>query len=257
MKLLHLVGFTLSVFLTASVYAQDDYVIADKKNAKASLKKDIYTVPNPDYTSYFISPTAYTITKRDFRIANNDLLFLKLTYGLSSNTNISLNTSLFGSLIGSLKHQLKVDEEKSIALSASFGEFFMTLKDTSVMFSGVDACFTLGNHQNNLSFGTGFWFINSNIEMIQNKKQFYAHSINFGIQSQLAKKIYVMVDGYYFTNYSMFAGAAGLKFIIKTRYALNLGVMPMLRNDIRNNRYDIKPFVLPVASFRMLIERRD
>ena len=63
MKLLHLVGFTLSVFLTASVYAQDDYVIADKKNANASLKKDIYTVPNPDYTSYFISPTAYTITK--------------------------------------------------------------------------------------------------------------------------------------------------------------------------------------------------
>lgn len=257
MKLLPLIGFSLTVFLTTNVFAQDDYVVNSKKNPNASLKKDIYTIPNPDYTSYFISPTAFTLTKRDFRIANNDLLFFKLTYGLTSNTNISINTSLFGSLIGSVKHQLKLDEDKSIALSASFGEFFMSLKDTSVMFSGIDACFTMGNHQNNISFGTGFWFINSNIDIIQEKKQFYAHSLNFGIQSQLSKKIYVMVDGYYFTNYSLFAGAAGLKFIIKTRYALNLGVMPMLRNDIRNNRYDIKPFVLPVASFRMLIERRD
>ncbi len=239
-------------------FAQDDdYVVKDKKSAKPLFKKDIYNTPNPDYTSYFISPTAFTLTKRDFRLASNDLVFFKVTYGLTSNSNVSLNTSLFGTIIGSVKHSIALQENQQLSFSASFGDFTASLKDTNILFGGGDANFTLGDHQNNVTFGTGFHAVKSNIDLIQDKRQVFVHTLNFGVQRQIGQKTYLMVDGYYFTNFSILTGAAGLKFVIKTRYALNVGVMPILWKTIRSTRYDIKPNRIPVVSFRMLIERKD
>lgn len=239
---------------------EEDYVLKDKnsRTSKRGLKdkKDIYEISNPDYTSYFISPTAYTLTKRDFRLASNDIMFFKGTYGLTDHTNISINTSLFGSLIGSIKQSIDIDENQKLAFSASIGDFTASIKDTNILFTGADACFTLGNHQNNISIGTGFYYIKSSIDIFNDRKEFYAHVISFGLQNQIKKKIYVMVDGYYFTNYSILTAALGFKFIIRTRYNLNVGVMPILWNDIRSSRYDIKPTMIPVVSFRMLIERK-
>ncbi|MGE0561927.1 MAG: hypothetical protein AB7O47_08935 [Flavobacteriales bacterium] len=232
--------------------------MSGKKSKNGSiLNKDIYDLKNPDYTSYFISPTAFTITKRDFRLASNDVLFFKGTYGLTSKTNVSLTTSLFGSIFGSVKHSINLQDEKTLSFSGSAGNFTASLKDTNIIFTGTDVIFTLGNHQNNVSLGTGFYFIKSNIDIVYDKREFFLHAVTFGIQNQLSKKVYLMVDGYYFTNYNMFTAAAGLKFIIKTRYCLNAGIMPIVRDDIRTSRYDIKSVMIPVISFRMLIERKD
>ncbi len=251
--------FCLILFSFFKVQAQNDeeYVESYKNTKKPIFSKDLYEYKNPDYTSYFISPTAFTITKRDFRIAGNDFIFYKLTYGLTGKTNVSINTSLFGSIIGSIKHSFDVRENNRFALSASFGDFTAALKDTSIWFGGADAVYTIGNHENNMSFGTGFYSIKTNLELLQRNKLFYFHSITFGIQRQIAKKTFLMAEGYYFTNYSIFTGAGGLKFIIKSKYALNIGVMPILWNNIRQNRYSPKPFVIPVVSLRMLIKRRD
>lgn len=254
-------GFLIIInflFVSLCFSQTDDYVISGKKsNNNSILKKDIYDVKNPDYTSYFLSPTAFTITKRDFRLASNDILFFKGTYGLTSKTNLSLTTSLFGSILGSLKHSINLQNEKTLAFSGTVGNFTASLKDTNVIFTGVDAVFTIGNHQNNVSLGTGFYFIKSNIDIVYDKREFFVHAITFGIQNQISRKVYVMVDGYYFTNYNMFTAAAGLKFVIKTRYSLNAGIMPIVRDDIRTSRYDIKSVIIPVVSFRMLIERKD
>lgn len=237
---------------------EDEYVFKNKSNPKKKSisNKSIYDVPNPDYTSYFLSPTAFTLTKRDFRLASNDIMFFKATYGLTDHTNVSLNTSLFGSLIGSIKQSIDIDDNQKLAFSASVGDFTASLKDTNVLFTGVDACFTFGDHQNNISFGTGFYYIKSSFDILYDRKEFYAHVITFGIQRQISRKTYIMVDGYYFTNYSILTAAAGFKFIIRSRYNLNIGVMPILWNDIRGSRYDVKPTMIPVFSFRMLIERK-
>lgn len=239
---------------------EDDYVLKDKNNKtskrKLKDKKDFYGISNPDYTSYFISPTAFTLTKRDFRLASNDILFFKGTYGLTDHTNISINTSFFGTLIGSIKQSIDIDEHQKLAFSASIGDFTASIKDTNILFTGADACFTLGDHQNNISFGTGFYYIKSSIDIFNDLREFYAHVISFGFQNQISKKIYVMVDGYYFTNYSILTAAAGFKFVIRTRFNLNIGVMPILWNDIRSSRYDIKPTMIPVVSFRLLIDRK-
>lgn len=247
--------------LTFCIAQEDEDYVLKNKNSRKSIrqltdKKDIYDISNPDYTSYFISPTAFTITKRDFRLASNDIMFFKVTYGLTDHTNISINTSLFGSLIGSIKQSIDIDENQKLAFSASLGDFTASLKDTNILFTGADACFTLGDHQNNISFGTGFYYIKSSIDIFNDRRELYAHVISFGLQNQITKKTYFMVDGYYFTNYSIFTAALGFKFIIRTRYNLNVGVMPILWNDIRSSRYDIKPTMIPVVSFRMLIDRK-
>lgn len=247
------------MYTTISFAQSDDYVLDKKKqhNISPQFQKDIYDTKNPDYTSYFISPTAFTITKRDFRFASNDILFLKGTYGLTSNTNVSLTSSLFGSIFGSVKHSFNLQNEKTLSLSASAGNFTAFLKDTNIVLTGTDAVFTIGDHQNNVSIGTGFYFIKSNIDIVYDKREFFIHAITFGIQNQISKKVYLMADGYYFTNYNFFTAAAGLKFVIKTRYCLNTGIMPFVRDDIRTTRHDIKSVFLPVISFKMLIERKD
>ncbi len=246
-------------FIKLSCFAQveDDYVNKNQSKSKPLFNKKIYEISNPDYTSYFLSPTAFTLTKRDFRIASNDFIFVKGTYGLTDKLNISLNTSLFGSLIGSLKQRIDLGEQKSLSFSASLGNFTFTLKDTNILFSSADANFTFGTIQNSITVGTGMSFIKSNIDLVNDKRKFLMHFITFGLQNQLSRKVYFMVDGYYFTNYNILTAAAGFKFVIKTRYTLNAGVMPILWNDTRRSRYDIKPMMIPVVSFRMLIERKN
>lgn len=247
----------MSLFTTHFCIAQEEDYVLEGKKSKNVFSKNSFEIKNPDYTSYFISPTAFTITKRDFRLASNDLIFFKGTYGLTSTTNISLNSSLFGTLIGSLKQSINLEEEKTLSFTASFGDFTASLKDTNILFMDVDANFTFGNHQNNFTIGTGVNYIKSNIDLVSTKNEIVIHTINFGFQNQISRKIYVMVDGYYFTNFNILAAAAGFKFVIKTRYTLNAGVMPILWNNIRSSRYDIKPMMMPVLSFRMLIERKD
>lgn len=238
---------------------EEDYVLNNHKtkNLDPNFKKNIYDIVNPDYTSYFISPTAFTIPKYNFRLANNDLLFFKGTYGLTNNTNISLTTTLFGSIIGSIKHAINLDDEKTLSFSASFGDFTASLIDTNILFSNVDVNFTFGTHQNSFTIGTGGSFISSNIELISSKQQIFIHTLNFGFQTQISRKGYVMIDGYYFTNYNILTAAAGLKFIMGKRFTLNVGVMPILWNNIRSSRYDIQPVIMPVASFRVLLGRKD
>ena len=236
---------------------EDEYVFKNKSHPKKKSisNKSIYDVPNPDYTSYFLSPTAFTLPKRKIRLANNSLFFIKGTYGLTNTTNVSVTTTLFGSMIGSIKQSINLDDEKTLSFSASFGDFTASLKDTNILFTGADANFTFGNHQNNITIGTGVYFFSSNIELVNYKKQFFAHAITFGLQNQISRKMYIMIDGYYFTNYSVLTAAAGLKFVIGKRFTLNAGIMPILWNDTRSSRYDIKPFLMPVVSFRTLLGR--
>jgi hypothetical protein len=241
-----------------SSFAQDDYVLESESNSKTKeINKAIFNKPNPDYTSYFTTPTAYTLTKRDFRLASNDILFFKISYGLTSNTTISLNMSAFSSLIGSIKQNIKKNENVCVSITASLGDLTSGIKDTSVLFTGGSGQATIGNHQNNVTVGTGFYYINSNIEMINEEHEFFFHTINAGFQKQLSKNVYLMIDGLYFTNYNILTGGAGFRFVIKTKYSINAGLMPIFWNNIRTTRHDFTSGVIPFFSARMLIERKD
>ncbi|MCB9359703.1 MAG: hypothetical protein H6587_11705 [Flavobacteriales bacterium] len=247
----------LFTFYYYSLFAQDEYVLDTDNSKTTEINKAIFNKPNPDYTSYFTTPTAYTLTKRDFRLASNDILFFKVSYGLTSNSTISLNMSAFSSLIGSIKQNIKKNENICISITASLGDLTSGLKDTTVLFTGCSGQATIGDHQNNLTIGTGIYYINSNVEMINEETEFFFHTINAGFQKQLSKNSYLMLDGLYFTNYNILTGGIGFKFVIKTKYSVNAGVMPVIWNNIRTTRHDFTSGVLPFFSVRMLIERKD
>tara|TARA_R110001592_G_scaffold88758_4_gene261314 strand:- start:427 stop:1197 length:771 start_codon:yes stop_codon:yes gene_type:complete len=252
-------GFILlfsSIYFTAA-FAQDDYVLESDNSKTTEINKAIFNKPNPDYTSYFTTPTAYTLTKRDFRLASNDILFFKASYGLTNNTTISLNISAFSSLVGSIKQNIKRNENVSVSITASIGDLTSGLEDTTVLFTGGSGQATIGDHQNNVTIGTGIYYINSSVEMINEESEFFFHTINAGFQKQLSKNIYLMIDGLYFTNYNILTGGAGFKFVIKTKYSINAGLMPIFWNNIRSTRYDFTSGVIPFFSARMLIERKD
>ncbi len=244
--------FCLFSFLA---YAQDDYVIDANDLDKPVIKKSISDVPNPDYTSYFTSPTAFTLSSRDFRLASNDIIFFKCSYGISSKTTLTANMSLFGSLIASVKQQIHEGENHTVSFTASMGDFTASIRDTTIFFTGASAQLTFGDYQRNFTIGTGFHYVYSNIDVVNENNEFYFHTINAGYQNQLNKYLYLIVDGYYFTNYNLFSGGAGLKFIIKRKYSLNVGVMPLLFNDVRSSRYQVSGGVIPFFAVRMLIAR--
>ena len=242
-------------FSCINLFAQDDYVLEDYKTNETNIIEDHYDKPNPDYTSYFMTPSAYTLTSRDFRFASNDIIFLKASYGFTNNTTASLNVSMFSSVVASVKQNIKRNETVSLSITASVGDLYAASEDTTVAFTGGSFQATIGDHQNNLTFGTGVYYIGSNIDIINEQSQFFFHTVNVGFQNQISKHIYFLAEGLYFTNYSVFTGGVGLKFVVKRKYSINVGAMPVLWNNIRTSRHDFSSGVIPFFSVRMLIER--
>lgn len=252
--------FSLLFFFLIPVYffAQDDYVDENRSNKKEKQvvkTRPVHFLPNPDYTSYFLSPTAYTLSSRDFRLASNDLIFYKCSYGVSNKTTLSASGSLFSSLVGSVKHKIKQSEEFDLSITASLGDLYAASSDTTILFTGTELIATLGDYENNFSFSTGFHYLYSNIGLIDDNEELSFHHVAIGYQRQLTRTILVSAEGMYFTNHNIFTGGAGFKFIIKRKYLLATGVMPIIWNNIRPSRYDQTSLILPFFSLRMLIER--
>ena len=87
--------------------AQNDaYVIEQPDN---QLKNNFEKLKNPDYTSYLLSSSSFTLKKREIRIVNTDIIFAKGSYGLTDNTTASLSISLIGTLVASIKQQIKIN----------------------------------------------------------------------------------------------------------------------------------------------------
>jgi len=114
--------FFIAAFCCATCYAQnEDYVV--KKPIKPHRNPILFSqIDNPDYTNYFLTPTAFSLPRRDIRASGTDIIFAKGSYGLTNKTVVSANISMFGMITGAIKSQLEINEDISIAATASFGE---------------------------------------------------------------------------------------------------------------------------------------
>jgi hypothetical protein len=251
--------FILSIvpFLT---FAQDDYVITEQIQEKPQSR--VFSgLPNPDFTNYTFTASAYTLHKRDFRFSNTDIFFLKGSYGLSNKTMVSLNLSALGTFIGSVKHKININDGMDLGLTASMGQALMipgdSLAEDSIINSvGGQAVISLGDHQNNISGGYGFYYAESNYDMIDGDRSLYLNNFFVAVQKQISPKTYLMAEGMYFLNYNSFVGSIAFKFIIKTRWSLVAGLMPVFRNGrIGPNRTSFEGGVIPVIALRLYLDR--
>ena len=244
--------FFLLFFALISTKAQDeDYVISKPDNTENLFNP----IPNPDFTNYLLTSSAYTLKSRDMRISGTDIIFAKGSYGLTNNTMASISISLVGTLISSIKHQIHINENLKLGVSGSIGQLLSIPEDSMVFFAGGQSMITLGDIQNNITFGTGFYYAKGTFDLLNEKREFFLSNAYIATQKQVGRRVYIIAEGIYFWNYNVFSGAAGVKIIIKEHMALGFGVMPIGWRDPTINRTNIEASAIPIISFRMLLDR--
>jgi hypothetical protein len=235
------------------LYAQDEEYVIDQPKSK--IDKFINKTENPDFTNYSLTASAYTLDKKDFRLATTDIIFTKLSYGISNNTMASVNISLIGTFVGALKHQFHVSDNLKLGMSCSGGQIYDVGEDTVVNFLGGQTMITLGDIQDNITIGTGIYYANSNQAIINREKEFLLSNVYASTQKQIGRKTYLMAEAIYFWNYKVISGALAFKFIIKTKMSLIAGIMPIYWNGNSAARIESQTSSIPLISFRMLLNK--
>jgi hypothetical protein len=259
-----------SIFLI-SINAQEvEYVItepkeAEKKEFKKPTQSDSNSIANPDYISYFLNSTAYTLNKKKIRLSGTDIIFIKGSYGITDNTMASVNISVFGTFTGSVKQQINLSDYIKAGVSVTGGRIIyyandgsanQSYSDSSIYMVGGQAMITLGDRQDNLTIGTGFYYVRSNLDLFGNgPENIYLNDIYIGFQKQLGKRFYLMGEGMYFVGQRVFTGALGIKFVLGDKMALTFGIMPFGGNDPSTNSTYVAPIAIPLISFRLLLGR--
>ncbi|PKP47763.1 MAG: hypothetical protein CVT95_05260 [Bacteroidetes bacterium HGW-Bacteroidetes-12] len=245
-------------FIYASLIAQDDeYIIEDPSKKGVNATFDKTQISNPDYTSYFLMPTAFTLKKKEIRLASTDLVFAKGSYGLSDRTTVSINLSAFTMLTLGLKHSIKVSEDITIAGTISGGQLLNINPDTLSFIGGANLLISFGDIQNNFSAGVGLYYMYSNFDFIDEDREITFFHFFIGAQRQISKKLYLVIDGIYFPTYQVYTGGIGVKLTLGKKISLGLGIMPIAWNDVSTNRgVELQPVAIPLLSFKMLLNKQ-
>lgn len=253
--------FFFSLFLTISntYFAQDDYVISKPIEPQKKASNILFgKMDDPDFTNYFFTASAYTLKSRDIRISNTDILFTKGSYGLTNNTTASINFSFFGTITGSLKHKIELNEALNLGFSVGGGSLAtIGAGSDSIMFiGGGQSMITYGNHNDNITFGIGYYHVKSTFEFDNGDDEIPLYKIYVGLQKQIGRRVFILADGMYFADFNLFTGGIGVKIIIKDYMTLLLGVMPITQEYNYLNSTQIRESViLPVISYRIWLDR--
>jgi len=223
--------------------AQDDYVISKPITQKINSYEKL---DNPDFTNYLLSSSSFTLKKRDIRVSNTDILFAKGSYGITNNTTVSLSMSLIGGFVASIKQQINLSDELKMGVSASVGQIVSIPTDSIIFFTGGQTMVTLGDFQNNITFGLGFYYAKSSFKIVNNEKEFFLSNIYVATQKQLGRRVYLIAEGIYFNNYNVLSGALGVKITIKESMTLGFGVMPLAWIDPSINSSNIEANAIPL-----------
>jgi len=262
MKNLFFTILCISFSVTAFAQTDDDYVNEDKTTTpkqKRSIDGDaiiIYGISNPDYTNHFLTPTSLTLKKGEIRLASSDIIFAKASYGLTNSTTISVNSALFGMFIPSIKQSITISNELTIAASISGGQLLSISSDSVIAFGGGSAMGTLGNIQNNFTFGAAFYYTKGTFDFVNNEDELSFLHFFIGGHRQISQRVFISFDVMYFPTYQVYTGSAGVKITIRENMSLGIGVMPIAWNDVStNNGVEFQPILIPLLSFKMLLNK--
>lgn len=254
----------LYVLFSVAAFAQTDDDYVNENNPKSSKQKrtfngdetTIYGISNPDYTNHFLTPTSLTLKKGEIRVASSDIIFFKASVGITNSTTVSVNTALFGMLMPSIKQSFSVNNELTIAASLSGGQLLAINEDSIIVFGGGSLMGTLGNIQNNFTFGAAFYYAKGTFDFANSEDELSFFHFFIGGHRQVSQRMFISFDVMYFPSYQVYTGSAGVKITIKENMSLGLGVMPIAWNDVStNNGVEFQPILIPLLSFKMLFNK--
>lgn len=237
--------------------AQDDYVITEVVEPKKKANNILFgRMDDPDYNNYFLTASAYTLKSRDIRISNTDLLFTKGSYGLTNNTTASINFSFFGTLTGSIKYKIDLNENLKLGFSVGGGSVGTISSDSVIYVGGGQGMITLGNHNDNLTFGIGYYHVKSTFDLGGGSDEIPLYKIYVGLKKQVGRRVFIVADGIYFADFNLFTAGIGVKITIKDYMSLLIGVMPITQEYNYLNSTQIREsIILPVISYRIWLDR--
>lgn len=244
--------FILSCLAILQTKAQDNEYVIDKPSEP--VKTDLKKLKNPDYSNYLLSSSSFTLKRKEIRAANTDIIFSKVSYGLTDKTTVSLSISLIGTFVASIKQQINLANKLKLGFSAAVGQITTLPTDSIIYFTGGQTMITLGDHQDNITFGLGFYYAKSSFKVINDEKEFFLSNIYIATQKQLDRRIYLIAEGIYFNNYNILSGALGVKITIKESMTLGFGIMPIAWIDPSVNTSNIETNAIPLITFRMLLD---
>ena len=242
----------LTLLISANFsFGQDNYVIK-KPTKNSSLIKD--SISNPDYTNYLLNSSALTLKKGTARLSNAFIIYTKCSYGITNNSTISASLSLVGTFIGSFKQQISLTKELKLGLSGSIGQLASLPTDSTVYFTGIQSMVTLGDIQNNITFGISYYYAKSSFDLVAEDRELFLSNFYIAGQKQIGRRVYLIAEGMYLESYKVFSGSIGTKITIKRKMTLGLGIIPIAQRQYGISSSRIETGILPYISFRILFD---
>ena len=247
----------LLLIIGTTLFAQDDYVITEPQETKKKANNILFgKMEDPDFTSYFLTASSFTLKSRDIRISNTDILFTKGSYGLTNNTMASVNFSFFGTITGSIKHKIDLDDDLKLAFSLGGGSLSSISSDSVMYVGGGQTMLTYGDHNDNITFGLGYYHVKSTFDFNNGNSNLPLYKVYAGLQKQIGRRVFILADVIYFADFNLITGGVGVKIIIKDYMTLLIGVMPITQEyQYLNSRQIRESIILPILSYRIFLDR--
>lgn len=121
-----------------------------------------YWYPNPNASRYFFGPSAIPLRKQEGYYQNADVLINSANYGITKNFSIQAGTIIPFAVFLMPKFGFKVKENFHLGGGMIFASTLIKFRATNYKVGALYGLATMGNNNNNITFGAGYGFSDMN-----------------------------------------------------------------------------------------------
>ena len=121
-----------------------------------------YWYPNPNSSRYFFGPSAIPLRKQEGYYQNADVLLNSANYGVTKNFSIQAGAIIPFAIFLMPKFGFKVKENLHLGGGMVYASTLIKFRKTNYKVGALYGLATLGNNNNNITFGAGYGFSDMN-----------------------------------------------------------------------------------------------
>lgn len=215
------------VFVTTSgtVHRINPARIYREREVRGRIESGRFYAADPNLSRTFFAPTGRSVGKGDGYLVLHELFFLSAGYGVGSGITLSAGVSLIpgaGDQLVWFAPKVTFLERPNFALST--GVLLLTITGSSGAGGILYGAATVGDHRRSLSFGTGFFYGDGEIE---SRPVFQLSG-----DATLGRGVKVMTENYMMPGVSSNTiSSVGLRFIVTPRFTVDLAGFTVTGED--------------------------
>jgi len=133
-----------------------------RKIEEKDMHRRKYWYPNPNASRYFFGPSAIPLKKQEGYFQNADLLINSANYGITKNFSIQAGTIIPFAIFLMPKFGFKVKENLHMGAGMIYASTLIKFRKTNYKIGALYGLATMGNNNNNITFGAGYGFSEAN-----------------------------------------------------------------------------------------------